>query len=967
MPATTRIRMKHHLQLLGILLLWAIQPAVSALAQAQDDRAVQFSSLEPKVQQEGVVNVIVVVDASSGKRTSTQQRLESISLNQVQTYTNFPLAALQVDDAGLEALQQDPDIIGIQEDVAVPPSLAQSTVLIGANTAWSAGYTGAGQTIAILDSGFDLDHKFLEANIVAEACFSRNVSGTSTSLCPNGQNSQIGTGSSVACDPDTVGHGCLHGTGVAGVAAGKDDGTVGFDGVAPDAKLITINVFSDHGSGNVLSWSSDYIAGLDHVYSLRNTYTIAAANMSLGGGQYTSETACDNANTAAKVATDQLATAGIAVIAASGNDGYTGSTGAPGCVSTIINVGSTTKADGISSFSNHASFVDLLAPGSSITTSYTLDDGFASVNGTSFASPTVAGAWALVREASPNATIEQILAAFQSTGEPITGRSGIAALPRIQVDDAIGELSCGYTWQLGLTVRDGAKRIRSLGIGQSALNTDDIDEDCNEEKLPPNPPISAFSATFEIPDGSAYTTHDYRSTAQDTAQWKLHVSGKHPFTIYWDPDDLPSGFFWLRDHVDGAIADVNMKETTFYRLRNKKVRELIIERYEAGSCSNVAVVKGWNMVSLPVTPLDARKAAVFDSNRLVIYGFNGSYTLPTTLHPGEGYWVNFPRSKTYTICGHAAGTTVDVSSGWNMVAGHDVDMAVADLTTTPGSIITTDIFSYNGGFETTDSLKAGAAYWAKVSSDGVINVQTSGKRAGTIRRNPVEAQIMSASNRPVNDAWAQVRFEDAEGTAQTLFLSHQSLTEDERYFFQLPPAAPGPVFDVRFINNLQVTDLTQASDTLIVKAQSPVTVTASNTDHLAIRLYDPAQNEYLRLAPGSRFTLPAGRLLLTLHASAVSVATDAPIEMPGEAALLQNYPNPFSSQTTMRFALPASGPVKLGIYNLLGQQVKTLVDGYYQVGHHAIELDASGLPSGPYFYVLETAGERLVRKMTRVQ
>ncbi len=271
MIATTRIQMKHPALLFGLLFLWVLQPTLDVTAQSQGDRAVQFNSLEPKVQQEGIVNVIVVVDASSGKRASTQQRLERISLNQVQSYVNFPLAALQVDEAGLEALQQDPDIIGIQEDVAVPPSLAESTVLIGGNSAWSAGYTGDGQTIAILDSGFDLDHKFLQANIVAEACFSRNVSGTSSSLCPNGQDSQTGTGSSIACDPNTVGHGCLHGTGVAGVAAGKDDGTVGFDGVAPDAKLITINVFSDHGSGNVLSWSSDYIAGLDHVYSLRNT------------------------------------------------------------------------------------------------------------------------------------------------------------------------------------------------------------------------------------------------------------------------------------------------------------------------------------------------------------------------------------------------------------------------------------------------------------------------------------------------------------------------------------------------------------------------------------------------------------------------------------------------------------------------------------------------------------------------
>jgi len=77
---------------------------------------------------------------------------------------------------------------------------------------------------------------------------------------------------------------------------------------------------------------------------------------------------------------------------------------------------------------------------------------------------------------------------------------------------------------------------------------------------------------------------------------------------------------------------------------------------------------------------------------------------------------------------------------------------------------------------------------------------------------------------------------------------------------------------------------------------------------------------------------------------------------PLEFALNQNYPNPFNPSTTITFLIPRSGEVSLRIFNLLGEEVTTLVTGIREAGTHTVQWDATGQPSGVYFYRLR-AGE----------
>ena len=98
-------------------------------------------------------------------------------------------------------------------------------------------------------------------------------------------------------------------------------------------------------------------------------------------------------------------------------------------------------------------------------------------------------------------------------------------------------------------------------------------------------------------------------------------------------------------------------------------------------------------------------------------------------------------------------------------------------------------------------------------------------------------------------------------------------------------------------------------------------------------------------------------------ATAVEGETNSPVDY----ALLQNYPNPFNPSTQIQFNLPEPRNVKLIVYNLIGQEIKTLVNGFKESGSHTINFDALGLNSGVYIYKIESNGFVQTRKMTLIK
>jgi len=411
-------------------------------------------------QAEGQLGSTAAVGAQRAAISSAQNAvlgsLAGTAVTNVKQFPYIPYMAITVDAAGLAIIQSNPNITSVQEDVAVPPVLLDSVPLIGANTAAAHGYSGQGQTVAILDTGVHKTHEFVDAGkVVSEACYSTSQGtppnrNSSRSVCPGGVQASTAAGSGTNCNLAFSG-GCSHGTHVAGIAAGfngtsASGGTA--QGVARWASIIAVQIFShftnttdcNGASSCVLSFGSDQISGLQRVYALRNSYHIASVNMSLGGGF--SSTFCDASDSAIKAAIDNLRAVGIATAIASGNNGWNGFISHPACVSSAVAVGSTTKADAVSGFSNHATIVDLMAPGSSIQSSLaTSNTAYAFWNGTSMATPHVTGAFAVLKSKDPTASVTTLENALKATGVAVT-RAGITK-PRINVLAALNAIAAG--------------------------------------------------------------------------------------------------------------------------------------------------------------------------------------------------------------------------------------------------------------------------------------------------------------------------------------------------------------------------------------------------------------------------------------------------------------------------------------------------------------------------------------------
>lgn len=398
------------------------------------------------------------------------QKLGGFKSDKVKRFQTLPHLALQADTTALTALVAIPGIARIAPDQQNAPTLSRSVPLIGADRVRRAenGSAGAGQTVAIVDSGVDSTHPFLNPRVISDACYSSSSSWLSTdaddsSTCPGGADSNTNPGSAEPCAIAD----CAHGTHVAGIAAGL--GTQ-FNAVAPEANILAIQVFHTHDDAGecaqfsapnpcILADDSQVIQALERVYSLRSTYSLASVNLSLGSlTTFTSQADCDANNSSYKNIIDNLRSAGIATVIAAGNHAqpavaggnqFVAGVASPACISSAVSVGATDAtvpgAETVADFSEAASFLNLLAPGVAITSSVPLAfscsgsaAGFCPFFGTSMASPHVTGSFAVLKALSPTASVDTPLNALTSTGTAVTDSRSWTNLvfPRVQLDAA---------------------------------------------------------------------------------------------------------------------------------------------------------------------------------------------------------------------------------------------------------------------------------------------------------------------------------------------------------------------------------------------------------------------------------------------------------------------------------------------------------------------------------------------------
>lgn len=420
-------------------------PAAQVAVQPEVQEAIDAGRAAPVI-----VRLAVTVTGSDDDRVAQVRAardrfvasLPAGSWTELKEVGTLPYLAVSLDGEGFEAVRasglvtmisQDEELLLPTEDVdstpGVAPASINSTSTMGAVAAWAAGWKGAGSTVAIVDTGVQTNHPYLmrgtTPKTIAEACFASPCASGSTMTATDAPR----TGSGNPCSGAVSG--CTHGTHVAGIAVGGTGNSIP-SGVAPDADLIAINVFSEYLNGTSLTIgasTSSINTALDWLYYNRGRFPgLTAVNMSLGGStKYTA--ACDVFSTT-KSYIDQLLAVGVSTVIASGNSGWSDGVAWPACISTAVTVGAVDGVpDQATSYSNDGPQLDLMAPGSSITSSI-MGSQMGTMSGTSMATPAVTGALAALRQSAP----EQTLARLRATGYMVSASAFL--VPSVRVSTA---------------------------------------------------------------------------------------------------------------------------------------------------------------------------------------------------------------------------------------------------------------------------------------------------------------------------------------------------------------------------------------------------------------------------------------------------------------------------------------------------------------------------------------------------
>lgn len=258
----------------------------------------------------------------------------------------------------------------VEEIAEQAPQIPEGVRMIQAPEIWQEAERGKGNVLAILDTGCQADHPDLQDRIVGGRNFTSDFNGDAENFDDNNG----------------------HGTHVAGTIAASYREEGGIAGVAPEAHLLILKVLTGEGSGEY----QGIIDGIHFAVDWRGPEgeMVSVISMSLGGPEDVAEL-----HEAIKRAVD----AGIPVVCAAGNEGDdspdTDEFAYPGAYGEVIQVGAVDFDRRIANFSNTNDEIDLVAPGTDIYSTFP-GGKYASLSGTSMATPHVSGALALIKNIS---------------------------------------------------------------------------------------------------------------------------------------------------------------------------------------------------------------------------------------------------------------------------------------------------------------------------------------------------------------------------------------------------------------------------------------------------------------------------------------------------------------------------------------------------------------------------------------
>jgi hypothetical protein len=381
-----------------------------------------------------------------------------------------------------------------------------------------------------------------------------------------------------------------------------------------------------------------------------------------------------------------------------------------------------------------------------------------------------------------------------------------------------------------------------------------------------------------------------------------------------------------------------------------------------GTTSTFSFIRGWNMISVPLTVADYRKSVLFPSvGSNVAYAFDNGYVQKDTLKNGVGYWLKFPDDENVGFNGAERNQdSVPVSLGWNMIGSISAPVLVSSVTSNPPGIRSSSFYGYLNGYQETDTLQAARGYWVKVSANGKLFLTASGL-----------SKTYDASNEALSSMNA-ITISDNDGNAQTLYFGKDENGVISLSQYEMPPVPPIGAFDVRFTSDRMLETYSTRDEK---KKKLPLliqTVSPSVVIRWSIINPDP-QKEYLLSAGNQTYSMSnTGEMTVESSLAKTIQLLILNREQPKEFSLKQNYPNPFNPVTLIDFTLPMTSHINVSVYDMLGEKVSTLVNENKPLGAYTVVWNGTNdrgqlMASGIYYVIMKADRFFSMKKMVLVK
>jgi len=340
--------------------------------------------------------ISVIVDFDHTPTEADQAMLEwEVGFQTQFRYWLIDSIAGSVELSRVHELLELPGVVFIELDGILEIQMEDVVPAHGVDLVWQdTGYTGAGVTMAIIDTGIDANHSGLD-----DLDDDNSTNDTKVIAFYDAVNNPGATNGSEIFPYDDNGHG----THCAGITAGTGAPNFQHVGVAPHANLVGVKVLSGGGSGSY----AQVMAGMEWTVEKRHEFNIRAASMSLGGPAV-SEWTTSEQESVNRMANEMMR-AGVAIFIAAGNSAFSAQIGTPGSAEDAITVGALDKDTSIAVYSSQGPTEEgrikpnLAFVGSSVNApDANTGDGYVALSGTSMATPGAAGVGVLMFQANPD-------------------------------------------------------------------------------------------------------------------------------------------------------------------------------------------------------------------------------------------------------------------------------------------------------------------------------------------------------------------------------------------------------------------------------------------------------------------------------------------------------------------------------------------------------------------------------------